>query len=171
MPQLTTPSKKYQESYLVAVSEYQAEGLAHYQQFDLPELSKHFDEYIQRLLEQVEGKNLPAEWVPHTELWLVEGDEFLGRVDIRHKLNEALKKHGGHIGYDVRPTQRRKGFGKLALKLGIETAKEMGVENIVVTCDVTNRPSNKIIQNNGGQLVDTFPMGQGLPDKNKYTIS
>jgi predicted acetyltransferase len=51
-------------------------------------------------------------WVPQTTLWWVDGTEYLGRVGIRHRLTPALRERGGHIGYDIRPTARRRGPGR-----------------------------------------------------------
>lgn len=170
MPQLVSPSDQYKASFLQALHEYQAEGLTHYLILDAEKLERDFGAYVALLQRQSRGESLPEGKVPHTELWLVEGDEFLGRVDIRHHLNPRLSQEGGHIGYDVRPTQRRKGYGKLALELGIAKARELGIEEVLVTCDVNNLASKKVIESNGGVLEDIQPMSTGKPDKARYTI-
>lgn len=170
MPQLVLPDVKYQQSFLEAVKEYQADGsMQHYQTIDVDNISQDFAGYVDRLRKKAQGIGLRPGFEPHTEYWLVEGNEFLGRVDIRHQLNEYLKNKGGHIGYDIRPTQRRKGYGSLALKYGLEKAKELGLEKVLVTCDVDNVASNKVIQKNGGVLEDTRRINEQIV-KNRYWI-
>jgi len=171
MPQLVLPSAKYQASFLQAVTEYQAEQLAHYKPLKVEELAADFSRYVDRIKRESRGDGLPEDQVPHTEYWLVEGNEFIGRVNLRHHLNSQLQQVGGHISYDVRPSQRRKGYGKLALELGLAKAKELGIEEVLITCDVNNIGSGKIIQANGGILQDIKPMGTGKPDKAKYKIA
>ena len=61
------------------------------------------------LADRLEETPRPEGFVPATELWWVDGDEFLGRISIRHRLTPTLLEVGGHIGYDVRPTARRRG--------------------------------------------------------------
>ncbi len=51
----------------------------------------------------------PDGFVPQTWLWWVAGDEFLGRLSIRHRLTPHLLVEGGNIGYEVRPSARRTG--------------------------------------------------------------
>lgn len=166
---LTIPSLQYKESFLAAVKEYQAEGLPYYSKLSL-EQTQEFEAFVQKLADEAQGQNLPEGYVAHTTFWLVEGSEYIGRVDIRHELNEYLHKEGGHLGYDIRPSQRGKGYGHHILKLGLEKAKELGLEKILITCDVSNTPSKKVIEGNGGQLLKTQPVGEGKPDKALYWI-
>ena len=64
------------------------------------------------------GELLPK--VPFSLLWLAEGDEFIGEVSIRHELNRYLREEGGHIGYGIRPSRQRQGYGRLILALALE---------------------------------------------------
>lgn len=169
MPHLTLPSTTYKASFLAAIKEYQAENLKNYRHLDISELEKDFSAYIQQQLDEAKGEGLPEGYVPHTIYWLVEDDQYLGRVDIRHTLTDSLKKLGGHIGYDIRPTQRRKGYGSLVLKLALQKAKQLGITDALVTCDVDNIGSNKIIQKNGGKLEGTKKVSDTLT-KNHYWI-
>ena len=89
-----------------------------------------------------------------TELWWVEGDEFLGRVGIRHRLTSALLEMGGHIGYDVRPSARRRGHPTERLRQALGVAHELGIDPALVTCDVDNIGSRAVIERNGGVLED-----------------
>jgi predicted acetyltransferase len=77
---------------------------------------------------------------------------ILGSVNIRHCLNEDLLFRGGHIGYGIRPTQRKKGYATLMLGLALEKCREMGLKKVLVTCNQDNIGSAKTIRNNGGIL-------------------
>jgi predicted acetyltransferase len=111
-----------------------------------------FAGYIARS-DRYHAGDVPEPSVPSTEYWLVNGARILGRVSVRHRLNESLAVEGGHIGYDIRPTERRKGYGTLILKLALEKAREKGIARVMVTCDSDNTGSVRIIEHNGGKLT------------------
>lgn len=170
MPELILPQAKYKDSFLDALLEYKAEDLPNYRNLDPEKLRTDFDGFLKQMKQESTGDGLPDGYVPHTVFWLVDGDKYLGRVDIRHILNDFLHKEGGHIGYDVRPSERKKGYGHLALKLGKEKAKELGMNEVLITCDITNIGSNKIIRASGGKLENTVEVGPDKPAKNRYWI-
>ena len=74
----------------------------------------------------------------------------IGAVNIRHQLTEFLFNGGGHIGYGIRPSERKKGFATKALSLSLEKAKELGIQKALVVCDEDNVGSLKTILKNGG---------------------
>lgn len=170
MPELVSPDLKYKDSFIEAVKEYQAEGLSNYLDIAPAELSANFEAYLQDIKDSASGSNLPPGYVPHSVWWLVENERYLGRLDIRHQLNDFLRNEGGHIGYDIRPSERRKGYGKLILKLGLEKARALGFSKILITCDINNQPSRKIIEANGGKLEDVRATRPGQPDKARFWI-
>jgi predicted acetyltransferase len=92
--------------------------------------------------------------VTATSLWIVEDDEVLGRVSLRHALTPFLLEMAGHIGYAVRPSARRRGVATRALALTLPHAAARGIDPALVTCDVTNIGSRKVIEANGGVLED-----------------
>ena len=92
--------------------------------------------------------------VPATVYWLVEGDEFIGHVSIRHELNAALEEQGGHIGYAIRRSKQQQGYGSRLLALALPKAKEIGIQRALLTCDKSNGASRKIIEKNGGVLAE-----------------
>jgi predicted acetyltransferase len=117
------------------------------------------DEAFRAFAEEVRAQRLeatprPAGFVPATELWWVEGDQFLGRIGIRHRLTPALLEMGGHIGYDVRPTARRRGNATAMLLNALVVARDLGIERALVTCDVDNVGSRAVIERNGGVFED-----------------
>jgi predicted acetyltransferase len=104
--------------------------------------------------QRLEDTPRPDGFVPDTELWLVERDEFLGRVGIRHRLTPMLLEVGGHIGYDVRPSARRRGHATAMLREALVVARGLGIGPALVTCDADNVGSRAVIERNGGVLED-----------------
>lgn len=111
----------------------------------------NFKQMVQSLLDNEKGVNLAEGWVPDSTYWLVNHDRrIVGAVNIRHQLTERLLNSGGHIGYGIRPSDRRKGYATKLLALSLEKAKELGLNKVLVVCDKTNLGSLKVIVNNGG---------------------
>ena len=140
------------DEFLCMVSELFSEDRQRYQErFRLA--LKDFGAYVRELEDRSRGGVLPAGWVPSTTFWLVrDGKAVLGSSGLRHRLTSDLKLEGGHIGYDIRPSERRKGYGTKILELTLEEAKEIGLERVLVTCDTDNLASAKIIRKNGGRF-------------------
>lgn len=150
MAELVKPSPKYKDSFIEAV----AEGSERDTGFKATE--EFFSEYLEAVEKFSKGVDLPTGYVPATDYWLIEDETYIGRVSVRHSLTEALRLIGGHIGYTIRPSKRRMGFGTLILKLVLPRAKELGLAKVLVTCDEANIGSRKIIEKNGGVLEDRF---------------
>lgn len=84
-------------------------------------------------------------------------DKIVGMIDLRHHINHPiLGTWGGHCGYSVRPSERGKGYAKEMLRLNIKNAKSMGIERLLITCDVMNEASEKTILANGGVYEKTI---------------
>lgn len=133
--------------FLAMAQDYQSAGEDRYQ-LGLDD----FTGFLERLEMYRTGKNLPAGHVRSSTFFLLADDKLIGRGDLRHKLNEGLAVLGGHIGYDVRPSERRKGYGSLILHLTLEKARAIGLERVFLTCDADNVASAKIIEKHGGKL-------------------
>jgi len=104
----------------------------------------------------------PLGFVKASLYFLMDGERILGAIDIRHSLNEYLLGVGGHIGYGVRPSERRKGYATLMLSLALPLAKELGLKKILITCNKGNRASEKTIRNNGGILENEIEDGDEI---------
>ncbi len=148
--ELIKPDKKYYNSFLEAVKEYKENNVMTYQFFECD-----IENIFIRMQELEDGINLPEGWVTGTYLWMVDGDEFVGEVNIRHKLTEDLLKLGGHIGYGVRYSRQNEGIGTKMLSLALKYAKdELGLDKVLLTCNDDNYASIKVIENNNGMLQD-----------------
>lgn len=168
---LVQPQEQYKESFIAAIKEFQNSDLhGRYKDLDAEDIDKNFSRYIAKLDAESKGINLSEGRVPQSTYWLIDHDEFIGRVRIRHSLTDELRKIGGHIGHDIRPSQRKKGYGKTILRLALLRAKELGIDNALVTCDATNIASRKVIEANGGKLENTIPGETDSPDKQRFWI-
>lgn len=166
---LVIPSVQYQQDYLQAVEEGKDE--TEVTVLSRPKKNQPFEQFVSNKIEEAKGLHLPKGWVPATELWLIDNEEFIGRVNIRHELTDHLLKIGGHIGYWICPSKRKMGYGKEILKLALLEAKKLGISRILVTCDETNIGSCKIIEVNGGILENIVDNGQNHPRKRRYWIT
>lgn len=84
-----------------------------------------------------------------TVLWWTEGSEFIGRLTIRHELRGWLETHGGHIGYEVRPSRRSQGHAQAMLVASLPLAHQHGIDPALVTCDFDNLASKAVIESTG----------------------
>lgn len=89
-----------------------------------------------------------------TYFWILDDDELVGFLALRHAVNEVLLAVGGHIGYSVRPSCRGRGFATSALMAGLDEARALGIEQVLVTCSVENRASQAVIERCGGVFED-----------------
>ena len=167
---LSEPDPRLHESYLEALTELAAEGNAHYLDLVLgPEPgfpgvtytletladARTFEDFCAYTAALVHDESpRPAGWVTGTYLWMVDDDTVVGRISLRHELSPWLLEVGGHIGYAVRPSARRRGFATEALRLMLGVAAERDIDPALVTCDDDNVGSRKVIEANGGVLED-----------------
>ena len=150
--QLVKPTKRYEQSWKEALCEFEMEKRKGF--WNIPEKPVDLDEYIERTEAHSHGKNLPDYWVPADTYWLIDEGQFVGHVNIRHELNDKLKKIGGHIGYAIRPSARKKGYGMKILELALPKAREAGLQKALITCHDSNVASIKIIEKNNAKLQD-----------------
>ena len=153
------PTLKYEDSWLSAWRELEAEGRSGF--WNRVQDPSNVSALVKRLFEISEGIDIPDTWVPATTLWYVDKGNYIGHVDIRHELNQFLEQFGGHVGYAVRPSERRKGYGYKILDLALPIIKGLGLNEILITCDEGNIASRKIIERNGGYLENRVTDEQG----------
>lgn len=107
------------------------------------------------------GEYLGEGWVPCTTRFVEEDGALLGVVNVRHELTEQLRQVGGHVGYSVRPSARRRRVGVRLLEAGLAVLAELGIEQALLTCDDSNLGSIRIIEHHGGQLSDAIDSAEG----------
>ena len=134
------------------------------------EVGSDFGAFVRKLEGEAKGVALPEGHVPQNTYWLVRGGRILGASHLRHRLTEALRDYGGHIGYAVRPCERRMGYGTRLLALTLDKAGELGLGRVLVTCDKDNIASARVIQQNGGRLDSESVSPQTSTVEQRYWI-
>ena len=166
MVALGAPAVRLHASFLAAMDEFAAEGRGSPQ--DHTEVGREirtyrdswgsaegFTAYVRWLVDQArEDTPRPEGYVPATNLWLTDDHGYAGRIAIRHRLTEPLRRAGGHIGYDVRPSRRGRGYATHMLRDALTVARGLGIDTALLTCDVDNVASRTVIERNGGVLED-----------------
>jgi predicted acetyltransferase len=143
---------------------------------EVPNFLHHYNEgmpfgkYLELLADHARGENLPAGHVPSTFLFGFAGTRIVGRVSIRHSLNDSLEQVGGHIGYVVVPEFRRRGYATTMLRQSIQIARSLGINRILVTCDDDNIGSIRTIEKNGGVLDSIITVPHLAKRKRRYWI-
>jgi predicted acetyltransferase len=166
MPVLVLPTPVVHRSFLAAMAEFLVEGRGAGSDDSMVaremreyggvwETPEGFSQYVERLqADAIESTLRAAYLVPSTTYWWVEGDEYFGRISIRHRLTPRLLEMGGHIGYDVRPSARLRGQATAMLASVLPHAYDLGIDPALVTCDTDNVGSRKVIEANGGVFED-----------------
>ncbi|MDK1326347.1 GNAT family N-acetyltransferase [Arthrobacter sp. zg-Y1143] len=163
MATLITPDARFRNSWLAAAEEFGGEnmdGSGVYGENRLErvrtEISGDFAAFVDGLVaDRLPETPRPPEFVACTYLWLVEGEEFLGSLAIRHILNDFLFERGGHIGYSIRPSAQRQGHATRALHDSLPVARGLGISPVLVTCAEDNAGSRAVIEKNGGVYEDS----------------
>lgn len=144
---LIEPTAELESEFLTMAEEYRTTGNDRYK----PAI-EDFPGFLRGLVSYSRGVDLPPGRVQASAFWLVRAGHIIGRSTLRHYLTPELEPEGGHIDYDIRPSQRRRGYGTLILKLTLEKAKGLGLRRVLITCDLDNVASARIIEKNGGEL-------------------
>jgi len=152
--ELIQPGINYSTEFLQFMEEFQTHGESRFNH-ELVLAKINFGEYVKNLINAASGVDLAPGYVPQTTFWtLLDNRTIIGTIRIRHYLTPRLEIEGGHIGYNIRPSFRRRGLGTEQLALGLEKAKNLGLEGVLITCDTDNTGSAKIIMKNGGKFIN-----------------
>ena len=128
------------------INEYDAnfEGMDHIGGID------DYNVFLKKLEKWKHQERINFNYSPQTTFGVFDDEKLVGGFVLRHTLKGALINHGGNIGYLVRPSERKKGYGKILLKLALEKASCIGLEKVLITCRNDNIGSIKVIESNGG---------------------
>ncbi len=161
---LTRPTSEYADQ----IAQYRQEFLDAGSSMDgCGSLKKTADPevYIQSCRDYEDPKKVPANLVPATLfLFVRERDHRLvGMIQVRHYFNDYLEKYSGHIGYSIRPSERRKGYAKKMLHAALPFCREIGITKVLISCIEGNIGSEKTILANGGVYESTvYVPGEGI---------
>jgi predicted acetyltransferase len=166
VPAFQAPDVNVHQSFLAAMAEFQAEGRGAPDDDSMvggeirtwsgrwadPAVFAEYTAWLRA--DSLEESPRRDGFVPCTNLWWTDGDEYIGRLAIRHRLTPWLREQGGHIGYDVRPAARRRGHATAMLAAALPIARALGIDRVLVTCDADNVGSQRTIEKNGGAFED-----------------
>ena len=173
MPALIPPTVGLHECWLDARDDWgrgvqqEGSGLHPEDEVDTP---AGFAAWVDRLLREAD-RSVPTSpgRVHATHFWIVEEDAVLGSIALRHALTDFLLRAGGHVGYGIRPSARRRGLATWALAEILPEARALGISRLLVTCADDNAGSARTIEKNGGVLEDVRATELGLT--RRYWIS
>lgn len=151
---LIEPTIEMEKEYIDYIDEWESSG-----ENIVPYASRrsiyNYSELLRFWSDMATSKAYERGFVPSTLYFLVgEDKKIYGSLHIRHELNEYLLNYGGHIGYGIRPSERKKGYASKMLSeaLLLPIINELGINKVLITCDKLNIASAKTIINNGGIL-------------------
>ena len=151
-----------EKEYLSYIEDCESEGVR-INPFAVTRDGCTFDEMMSRWQESESEAVRERGFVPATLYFLTDDSGRLyGAIHLRHELNERLRHYGGHIGYGIRPSERRKGYATLQLQLMLDKLRESGFEKVMITCDLDNIGSSRTIEKNGGILETIVKHDKGL---------
>lgn len=156
---LEKPTLKRKEEAIEYIKEHIEYKSDIYGSGSLEKWIDNYEGWLERLEQISNPETCPPGYVPGNTYFLIKEDEdkIIGMIDIRHKLNDFLMQYGGHIGYGTRPTERRKGYNKISLYLGLLKSKELGLDKVLITATDENPGSYKSILALGGVLENKIP--------------
>ena len=149
---------------ITKIEEYNQEFIKAYPNSWEPFVTKNnFDEYLRRMNDYREGKD--NDGLKEIFYWLFDKDKIVGSGSIRlnPKIDKTTETYAGHIFYQIVPTYRKQGYGTIICHLLLQKMKKLGFKEAIITCYDTNVGSINIIENNGGELIETV-LGDGSPN-------
>jgi len=168
---LTTLRPDMRNALIEYAADFTAAGEERYAHIT-PEMT--WEEYAALLHHQeadAQGEGLQPGRVLQTVYYLVQADGMIvGSARLRHSLTPLLEIEGGHIGYDIRPSQRGKGYATLLLEMMLGEARQLGLSRVLLTCDDDNFASARVIEKNGGKLLNKVESDESSKLLRRYWI-
>lgn len=157
---LTFPNPKYKDKAMRFINEfyeYDSEingsgGLDRYLK------DGTYEEWLEKVTADIDIANIPSPRVPALTYFYIrdDDDEIIGMINLRLALNDFLREEGGHIGYCVRPTARRRHYATDMLDEALRVYDTLCINEVIISCDKSNIASAKVIRNCGGELSAEF---------------
>ena len=174
MIKLVKPHRKYYKLYKDMMDEWNMEGsrIAPWPLHLKYHTLQYFDEMINRVQEVEAGKNLEG-YAASTTYWLYDDKKniLIGASNLRHYLTKAGLETWGHIGYGIRPSERKKGFATQLLKLTLEEARIKNIDKVLLGAYVGNIASWTVMEKCGAELENiVIEEETGLPIKRYWIV-
>lgn len=109
-----------------------------------------YADWLARVQANARAETVQAGWV-RSELYMAVrvSDRYpVGIIDLRCELNAFLRDFG-HSGFSVRPSERRRGYGKRMLQLLCDRARALSMPSLQLAAEAENTPSLRIIEKLG----------------------
>ena len=162
---LVKPSKLYEKQVLEYKKEHFDNGEYIIHASSLLDKLDSFDEWLKLLDDCSKKETVPSNWTVTTQFLGMrkKDNKLVGMISIRHALTtDFLRNYAGHIGYGIRPSERRKGYVTEMLKQALEYCKtELKLDKVMLGCDKENEASRRTIVNAGGILEKESQMSDG----------
>ena len=171
---LVFPNLKYKEKAIDFISEFYEynSDINGSGALDLYLEEYTYEDWIEKVLIDIDVANTISTRVPALTYFYVreEDDKIVGMINLRLALNDFLRTEGGHIGYCIRPTERRKHYGAEMLRAALKVYDILGIKEILISCDKLNLASSGVIKSCGGELLTEFYSETFKTEVQKYVI-
>ena len=114
-----------------------------------------FEEWMDLVKKNENIETVSKDWAVSNVFFLILESKIIGITEIRHELTTPfLQEYAGHIGYSVRPSYRKKGYGTKLLSLAIDYCKEIGLNKVRLGCYCENKASIGVIEKNSDSCIE-----------------
>ncbi|GIG66155.1 hypothetical protein Pen01_24500 [Phytomonospora endophytica] len=149
-------AERHRHGYVAMIEECDRDGEG-YPWNNAPLARRDFTAFTAELADEARGVGLPDGVAPQRTFVLVEdGVEVLGEFRLRPVITEPYEEHNGHVGYNLRPSARGRGYGTRGLALLLDEARRLGVQGVLVPVEGDNAASARVIEKNGGRVIRAF---------------
>ena len=153
------------------------EGLAQWSEADRSwytfawEPGMSYLEMLEILRKERLGIELRPDRVQHSILYGFVEDKIVGRVSVRHTLNEYLSFRGGHLGYSVAEPFRRRGYARAMVTQALAYCRTIGLNELLITCADSNVASYQLIEQFSARLEGVVLDPQDQQSFRRYWLS